>query len=266
MADAKDKEVPEVDDVDKDESQQNEDDKEEIDQKALTEKVYTDFEHPHAQLFLMVGRSGSGKSNFIKFLLYKMFSHPDPKKRWKFGITFARTKFNGDYEYLPEKYVSDTFSEEKIKKYITNLETMKKQGKKIPPNFILFDDMVGLLDGNSDYMNNLWSKFRHTNTNVIVSVQYVNARKGLNQLLKEQTNHVLAWKTNNHRTYQVVFECWGNGCRNVRDFENLWDAHVKQDFQAMLIRTYEKDPKKYYSSVMAPDMTKHKDLPPIKFQ
>lgn len=248
-----------------------------VNKKALSERVYTDFDWPHSQLFVFLGRSGSGKSNFIKFLLYKMFAHPDPAKRWKFGISFVRTKFNHDYDYLPDKYVyegvlntdkkknEDSDMVVKIKKYISNLEEMKRKGKKIPQNFLLFDDMVGLLDGDNSYMNNLWSKFRHTNTNILISVQYCNARKGLNQLLKEQTNNVLAWKTNNQRTYQVVFECWGNGFRNVKEFEQHWNKHTEKDFQAMLIRTYQKEQKKYYSSVMAPDMTKFKNLPPIKF-
>lgn len=43
---------------------------------------------PKAQIWVCVGKSTRGKSHFAEALVRAMFAHPDPQRRWSFGLVF----------------------------------------------------------------------------------------------------------------------------------------------------------------------------------
>jgi hypothetical protein len=122
-----------------------------------------------AQMYVLVGKSGRGKSHMIKYLVFNGVKHFD----WNFGLCFVRTKFNHDYDYLPDKKVIEGYSQDILMQYIDNLKGIKREGKEIRPNFVIFDDLIGVLKSATPEFNNFISTFRHTNTNVMISVQYL---------------------------------------------------------------------------------------------
>ena len=75
------------------------------------------------QVFVMVGRPESGKSHLVKSIIY------DYQKAgyFKFIIAFVRTKFNHDYDYLPDKYVYESFDEARLKKHIEKLREFRRK-------------------------------------------------------------------------------------------------------------------------------------------
>ena len=95
------------------------------------------FKEPNglAQLYVFVGKSGKGKSYLIRYLLSAMLQ----KKKVNFGLVFTRTKFNNDYDFLPDDKVMQ-YDEEILQNYVNNLEEMNKKKKKFHP--ILLCSMI----------------------------------------------------------------------------------------------------------------------------
>ena len=52
-------------------------------------------------LYLFIGKSGSGKSVLIRWLLTRGIQ----EKRWGFGICFVATKFKHDFKWMPDNTV-----------------------------------------------------------------------------------------------------------------------------------------------------------------
>jgi hypothetical protein len=62
---------------------------------------YLDPDNPSCYLF--VGKSYSGKSHFIRFLLLEMLK----KKVFALGLVFTGSSFNSDFDFLDKKYIVD---------------------------------------------------------------------------------------------------------------------------------------------------------------
>src|SRR5687768_5992768 len=102
---------------------------------------------PEIQVFL--GRPASGKSYYIKSQIHAMAK----AGKFKFGLCICPTAFNGDYDYLPKKWVWDEYDESKLEKYVEKLrERTKRVGKEhMPPNFVILDDLLGKINWNSRF-------------------------------------------------------------------------------------------------------------------
>ena len=101
-----------------------------------------DISFHNPRIVVCVGKPRSGKSNAVRYFLLKNILN---KKKFKFGIVFTRTKFNDDYNYIPEKYIYTEYKPELLKKYMNGLEKLKKKTGVIPPNFVIMDDQQYLL-------------------------------------------------------------------------------------------------------------------------
>src|SRR4051794_25075941 len=115
------------------------------------------------EIIALFGRPASGKSHAIKALIYTMAK----KGKMKFGLCICPTAFTGDYAYLPKKYVWDEYDEGKLEKYVEWLRNKRKKlGDKMPPNFVILDDLLGRIDWNSKFWSSWIATFRHTNTTI----------------------------------------------------------------------------------------------------
>lgn len=162
------------------------------------------FNNPQklAQMFVLVGKSGRGKSYFIRYLLTERVVNDG----WEFGLVFCKTKFNGDYDFLPDDKVFQGYNEEILEKYVENLQAIKKKKGKVPPNFIIFDDLVGVLNNQTDFFNNFISVHRHTNTNILIAVQYLAGRKAISPIMREQTSYAIMFQSRTKRTLEKLYE------------------------------------------------------------
>ena len=134
-----------------------------------------------AQVVLLLGRPNSGKSVAIRYLVVK--NSLPPRSIFQFGICFTRTKFNSDYAFLPKEAVISGYDEEVLKTYLEGLEKVKEHGKKVPPNFVIFDDLMGLLSKNDPFLINFFGTHRHTNTSIFLATQHL--KSGANTSLSE---------------------------------------------------------------------------------
>ena len=125
------------------------------------------FEIPtkRASLILLLGKQGSGKTHFLKSLLRDGFK----SGHFKFGRVYVRTKFNKDFDFMPEKAVQQNFSLDKIQTYCNKLAKWREEndGQMVPANVLVLDDMLGLVRHNDPRWTNLLANLRHYGMTII---------------------------------------------------------------------------------------------------
>ena len=198
-------------------------------------------------VIINLGKTNSGKSNNCKYLIMK-YSLDIPE--FKFGIVFCGTKFNHGYDYLPDDYIYEGYQELVLRKYMENLRKWRETNNQPPPkNFVIFDDLVGILDGRDKYLNHLHTLGRHTSTFFIHNIQYV---KSISPTIREQVELVYMFRSNTKNTIEALFENFGQLFDKYVDFKNFFMTAIKK-YQALLyIQSRDEN---NYMIYKAPDMT-----------
>lgn len=213
-----------------------------------------------AQAMLVVGKTRQGKSHFCRYYITDRFAHAG----WRFGLSFVGTRFTGAYDWLPPKTVVEGYDEAKLLAYMTNLkkkeEEFAKHNKRIadeskhrhvPPNFVFFDDLVGVLTSDSKAFQNFCTTARHTNTNIIVAVQYL--PKGVSTTFREQVSHVVMFCSKNKRTLRSLHSEFGQLFPDEQAFVDwLWEITSSEPYTACLYLDAEQELGKNYLGVKAP--------------
>lgn len=133
---------------------------------------------------------------------------------FKFGWCFTRTNFSNAYDYMGDN-ITVGYSESILRQYLGMLAAMRKEhGMRMPPNFIIFDDLIGSLinSQSSQTFMRLITTFRHYNCSVFIAAQY--ARGLINPTLREQIRYVFCTNSGFENTTNL-FKSFGN-----RYFEN----------------------------------------------
>ena len=100
----------------------------------------------------IIGAKNSGKSYLLQYLLCEAMK----TKIYKCGIVFCPTvKLINSYNFLPQKYIYDDLDQ--FEKVFYNYVNMfyKKYKNKIPHNFIVLDDCIGLFNTPRNLLKNL---------------------------------------------------------------------------------------------------------------
>lgn len=190
-----------------------------------------DLSKPACLLF--VGSKGRGKTNALRYIILKnsLDNFPESAK-FEFGICFTRTSYNSDYNFLPSDHVYSGYDEEVHQKYLAALEEQIAKGKEVPPNFIIFDDLIGLLSKNNPFLTNAFSIMRHTNTYYFLATQHL--KTGANTTLRELCDYAIVFNSKATNTIVSLYENVGQLFENVGDFKrNFWDI-TKEPYTAML--------------------------------
>jgi hypothetical protein len=197
--------------------------------------------------FIMVGKSFRGKSHFLRYLLIDRLS----SKKLKFGLVFTSTKWNNDYTgFLPDNRIYEGYNEDVLKRYYENLKKIKREKGDVEPNFIVFDDLVGILNG-TDFFNNFITTCRHLNMSVFIAVQYV-AKKGISTVVRQQTTHCLMFKSSNKNNTMHLYDAYGQLFDSFKEFKNHFDCITRDKYVGMLYLENEDDIDKNYVPIRAP--------------
>ena len=207
-----------------------------------------DFTKPQVGVF--VGRPKMGKSNAVKYFILKNTIN---EKNFDFGIVFTRTKFNDGYDYIPDKYIYTEYKPEILQKYMKGLEKIANDGKKIPPNFVIFDDLQGVLNRNDPILTNFVSSHRHYNCKaVFFCFQYL---YGASPLLRECATFAVMFRSQGNRTLQGLYENFGQLFDNFEEFKKHFFKITKKKYNGMLYIQDISKKKKNYLRFKAPDMS-----------
>ena len=198
-------------------------------------------------VFLFVGRPKSGKSYCLRSLI-KDYAR---QGKFSFGKVYTRTKFNEDYNFMPAKHVEDDYSEENLEAYINSLKAWREKHRKpLPPNFIIFDDLLGAMSLNTGFLSNLISIHRHYNLTIFLTAQYL--MKGTSTVLRECVTTAFLWKTIFHNSRDGIFKAFGGYYKKESDFLDMFDSTTSPKHQCLVYNARARKKSEAYWSFMAP--------------
>lgn len=179
-------------------------------------------------IYLFSGKPASGKSHCLKSIIYDHQKGKEPY--YKFILCFVRTAFNNDYNYLPAEYVDDKYSDEKLLAHIEKLRNYRrKTNKQVPPNAIILDDLMSQINLYSDELSNWLATYRHTNTSIYLTVQYM-MNKTASTALREMVSYSFLWNTKFKNSLKGYYDAFGQ----------LYDSYDEfvEDFQRITSQKY----------------------------
>lgn len=199
-----------------------------------------------SQLLFFLGRQGSGKSNLIKFLICKN------RNRFNFGLVFTGTSFDRhDYNYIPDEYVIQGFDEDVFDAYLAKLEEYSEKYGHPPLNFLVFDDLLGILSNMNTTFINFLGNMRHYNCVVFFAIQYLRSKV---PVLRELTHKAFIFKTNRHDTLKAIYEEFGTLFEKYDDFKHHF-FKITSEKHACLMYDRDKDLDENFLFFKGPDMS-----------
>lgn len=176
-----------------------------------------------ASIITIIGKCGSGKSHLTKSLIKQLCE----QGFFKFGKVFSGTgKINADYNFMPEGSVDGDYTEAKLQAYIGKLEKWCEDhpGQKLPANFLILDDLIGIMKPNTSGFSHLITIYRHLSCTVLILSQYM--VKNVSTLLRELCDHAFLFKSNFKNTRTALYEAFGQICEDEHEFLELYDQAV----------------------------------------
>ena len=188
------------------------------------------FDFSRQNIFVLVGKQGSGKSYMLRNLLYNFTK----QNIFQFGVCFTGTAFNTDYDFLPEDAVHSDYSEERLQQYINKIKEWMKsnKNKKPPPSFLILDDLLGKIKLSSPIFANLISTYRHYNMSVFITSQYM--VKNISTLLRELADYAFIFKTKFKNSRIALYESFGQMLDNQDMFNSYLDKATEQQYHCLL--------------------------------
>jgi ABC-type dipeptide/oligopeptide/nickel transport system ATPase component len=222
-----------------------------------------EFNFDRARIFVMVGKCGMGKSYLLRDLL-RQFSEQGV---FEFGCVFTGTDFNPDYDFLPKRAVHGNYSEARLAKYVGKLREWLEEnpGEKMPPNFLVLDDLLGKIRIQSNVFSNLISTFRHYNMSIFITSQYF--VKNISTLIRELTDYAFLFRTRFKNSQVSLFEAFGQLCDDQDEFNEILEEATKEEHSCLLYIAEAEDKSDAYVSYKAPGKSPDVkiDFIPIEF-
>jgi hypothetical protein len=181
---------------------------------------------------VLVGKSMKGKSYMMRYLIQYKFRKGD----YKFGLVFTKTNFNGDWNFIPQKAIKEGYNEEILMKYIDNLKAIKEKEGSIEPNFIIFDDLIGVLNNQTEWFVNFCGTVRHFNTSVFIAVQYLTGRNAISPIMREQTTHAILFNSRTRNTLDNLYQSYGGLFPSFNEFKDYFLKTTDEKYTAMLYK------------------------------
>lgn len=202
---------------------------------------------PLKALHMFIGTSKSGKSFLMRYMLTSMLK----RKQLKFGIVFTSSKHNGGYDWLPDKYVYAHFSMERLHKYLNFLKAKRAEGKKIPDNFIVLDDIINSIPQKSGVWQEFICTYRHYNITLLVTTQFITK---CDPTLREQADFAYIFQLYTDAAVRAAYESYGQLFPTLKQWKAFLEKHAGVEHQC-IVWTKESPPAidKRYSTYKAPE-------------
>ena len=209
-----------------------------------------DFTTP--RVVLCIGKPKRGKSNAVKYWILK---NTIDNHIFKMGLVFSRTGGLGEeYKYIKPEFVHTGYDIEILGAYIKQLEMyVKKFGKPIS-NFVVFDDLLGILNKQDKFLMNFIAVHRHLGCSVFFCFQHLNF--GTSTTMREITTHALLFNSKSFNTLRALYENFGTLFKNYRTFKKRFLEITEQQYHGMLYEQDIDDIEENYKTFVAPDMSR----------
>jgi len=201
-------------------------------------------------IYLFSGKPASGKSFCLKSIIYDFQKGSEPY--FKFIKCFVRTKFNDDYSYLPDEYVDDKYTDDKLLTHIEKLrEYRRKTNKPCPPNAVILDDLMSVLDLTRSELSNWLATYRHTNTSVFLTTQYMLNRTA-STALREMVSYSFLWNTKFKNSLKGYYEAFAQLYDSYEDFVEDFQNKTKVKYQCVVYDSSVDELEDNYTTYLAP--------------
>jgi hypothetical protein len=212
------------------------------------------------QFLVFVGPSKQGKTKAFEAIMYEYAK----VGYFKFGLIISSSAImNDEYMFWPRERIweMDEWDQDRFDKYINVMRVYKKNhvdehGKKfIPPNFIIFDDMLGLIgDHNSNKKFYNWiSRFRHTNTTVGMLIQKFT---GAMPLIRTQTDLAFMYRQEGKSDITGCYENYGQrlpqDAEGYENFKRLLFKATDEMYHCLVYKKGMKTPEETYCEWTVP--------------
>ena len=217
-----------------------------------------DFTTPQICVFL--GKPKKGKSWALRWAVLK---NTVDNKIFKYGIVFTRTKFNGDYEWLPDEYVYDGYDPMILQQYLDGLKKLNPD--EIEPSFIIFDDIQGTLNPQDPVLTSLNACHRHFKISIFYCFQYIYGRAS-NPVLRECVTMGFLFNSKGKRTIEALYENFGQLFDSYNEFKDYYLACTKDKYNAMLYIQDVDNKDENYLQFQAPGPKEMKNVKNVKLK
>ena len=156
-------------------------------------------------IIFIAGSPGAGKSHLIKFLVYTY------AKQFNYIYSICPTKYDGDYDYLPDKFVLDIYNEEFIEKLIDIQQSNNK--KRV---LLILDDILGSINFDKPLWQKITTRYRHLNISIIIATQYC---KKIPILFRQCVSFAIIFRQNILHSFKGLYEYFGNEYGRFEDFK-----------------------------------------------
>ena len=208
-----------------------------------------DFTKP--RIVLCIGGPGKGKTNAVKWMLMKN-TIDENNKIFQAGIVFTRLKY--DYDYLPEEHIhTGGYDQSVLEEYLSVMEKYRDEHGEPMSNFIVFDDLIGLLNKQDPYLINVMATHRHFGTSIFLNSQHLNT--GASTTLREITNYAVLFNSRGLNTLKSLYENFGQLFDTFDEFKQHFLECTNKQYHAMLY-IFDKDIEDNYLCFKPPDMSK----------
>lgn len=181
----------------------------------------------------------AGKSTLMRFLIRKLAMAGSFHYGWAFSSTMT---LNNDYDFMPDGYKSNTFTEEKLARIMQFQADRLQTHPDRCSAFLILDDMVGSLNPNSRIWDKLFTTYRHYKLTVFVAVQY--AYK-MPPIMRVCATYVIIFRQDNARSYAALFDNFLQDLDNKKAAKLFIDEHTREPFTFIMVKNNEPHASKY---------------------
>jgi GTPase SAR1 family protein len=207
------------------------------------------FNNTIPNISLIIAPPNCGKTYLVKYLLTDLYIN----KKIKYGVVFCSTNFNtNNFDYIPEKYIYSSYQDDIITNLIDIQINQIKENKKAEPCFIVFDDMIGMINFQSKTLTELFTKYRHYNITVLLTTQYIYK---IPPLIRECSTFIFLFFVTSRRSLKAAFECFFCHFDNIEQCKKFIINNTG-DNKFIFIKSQEYDQKKRYFVSKAPSKIK----------
>tara|TARA_R110000796_G_scaffold187301_4_gene304219 strand:+ start:7979 stop:8758 length:780 start_codon:yes stop_codon:yes gene_type:complete len=186
-------------------------------------------------LITILGSTASGKTTLINNLLLNknMWGGDNCKGAFDEVYIFSPSiHLDDSCRFLREHFITfDMYSDEKLQEILDEQMTYEK--KKMPKVMIVIDDSVGMIHSNST-LNHFLSRYRHWNTNVILSSQ---AFRALAPIARTNTTHSMIFAVPNEKEFEKLEEELGGIYGG--QFRKLYEEATNEKFHFLYLKLRE---------------------------
>jgi hypothetical protein len=210
-----------------------------LDNNIVFTSIYMDLiKHPSITLINAPPRSG--KSTLLKYLICDLFAN----KQFAYGIVICPTIYNGGYDFLPNAYLYQQYSDAHIVRLFRHQMRLIKQNGSAPAAFLILDDCLGSVKWNSQLLIKIITTYRHYNVSILITAQYLLGH--MTPTLRNMTEYYFTFKPRNLRDIKSNFEEFFMEFENEKKLQAFFTKHLSERFYFCLVKCSEEDPNKKF--------------------